>query len=153
MAQFGPELFWFPDGTIAANVEVRVFPRNSNALAPIFTDAGLTVPLANPTTTDGAGMLTFYAANGDYWVYVNDLAYPYTLISGGDGTWHAVVIHTQSIAADPWTVIHNMGTQPNVTVVSPANDVLTGVQVTYTSLSQLSIDFGSPQTGTAYLRR
>lgn len=153
MPQFGPELFWFPDGTIAANTDIRVFPRNSNAFAPIFADEAFTAPLPNPTVTDGAGMFTFHTVAGDYWVYVNGLAYPYTLLDDLDGSWHAVVIHTQTLPADPWNITHNMNSKPDVTVYNNVGDVQTGVVVTYTGDNGLTIDFGSPQTGTAYLRR
>lgn len=63
--------FWFPNNAPAANVEARVFFEDTNAFVPLFTDATGTVPLANPTATDGAGVLTFWAESGDYWVHLD----------------------------------------------------------------------------------
>lgn len=63
--------FWFPNNQLAANITARVFPENSNTFAPLFTDATGTVPLPNPTATNGAGILTFWAESGDYWVHLD----------------------------------------------------------------------------------
>lgn len=68
------KLYWFPNGTVAANETARIFPENSNVLAPIFSDA-LGTPLANPTSTDGAGVLTFFAEEGAYWVHIDTEAF------------------------------------------------------------------------------
>lgn len=69
------ETFWFPTGAIAANVEARVFAEDTNTLVPLFADAAGTMPIANPTSTDGAGQLTFYAAVGQYWLHLDTEAF------------------------------------------------------------------------------
>lgn len=71
MAEYSKE-WWYPTGEPAASVQAIVFEGDQSTLASIFSDSGLLTPLTNPTTTDGSGVLTFYAANGDYWVYVGD---------------------------------------------------------------------------------
>lgn len=72
---YGPEEWWYPDGTSAANVRAAVFEGDQSTLASIFSDSALTIPLANPTTTDGSGMLEFYVVDGDYWIFVGDENY------------------------------------------------------------------------------
>lgn len=64
------KLYWFPSGALAANVTARVFLHDVNALAPIFSDA-LGTPKPNPTATDGAGFLDFWAEEGQYWVHID----------------------------------------------------------------------------------
>lgn len=64
------KVFWFPDGTLAANLQARVFPENSNALAPVFSDS-IGTPLANPVSTNGSGVLTFWAEEGMYWIHID----------------------------------------------------------------------------------
>ena len=68
------KLYWYPDQSLATNVPARVFPENSNVLAPIFSDIAGT-PLANPTSTDGAGWLDFWAEEGKYWVHIDSEAF------------------------------------------------------------------------------
>jgi hypothetical protein len=73
------DTFWFPDGTLAANVAARVFPKTSSALATLWGDAGGTLALANPTSTSGAGALTFWAESGDYWVHLDSETFGVTV--------------------------------------------------------------------------
>ena len=64
------KIVWYPNGALAVNVPAVVFPENSNTPAPIFAD-GVGTPLANPTATSGAGVLTFWAEEGMYWVHMD----------------------------------------------------------------------------------
>lgn len=64
------DLYWFSTGVLATNTIARIFPHHSNLLAPIFSD-GVGTPLANPTTTDAFGVLTFWAEEGKYWVHMD----------------------------------------------------------------------------------
>jgi hypothetical protein len=66
--------YWFPNGVLAANLPAAVFPEDSNLFAPIFSDI-IGTPLTNPTSTDGAGVLTFWAEEGKYWVHIDTEAF------------------------------------------------------------------------------
>lgn len=66
--------YWFPNGVLAANLPAAIFPEDSNLFAPIYSDI-IGTPIANPTSTDGAGVLTFWAEEGKYWVHIDTEAF------------------------------------------------------------------------------
>lgn len=59
-------------------------------------------------------------------------------------------VHDQQAASATWTVVHNMGKKPSVSIVDTADDEVIG-QVTYNSNNQLTIAFSAPTSGKAYL--
>lgn len=63
--------YWLPNGNLSANRPANVFPELSNVHASLFADQAGTIPLPNPLSTDGGGLLTFWAAPGNYWVYID----------------------------------------------------------------------------------
>jgi hypothetical protein len=65
------DTFWYPSGTLATGVLVRVFPLTSNILAPLFSNSAGTIPIANPLTTDATGSISFYAEAGEYWLHAD----------------------------------------------------------------------------------
>ena len=67
--------FWLPNGSLSPNRPANVFPRLSNIHADLFADQAGTIPLPNPLSTDGGGLLTFWAAPGNYWIYINEEAF------------------------------------------------------------------------------
>ena len=58
--------------------------------------------------------------------------------------------HIQSAASDTWTIAHNLGFFPNVTVVDSGGNMVEG-NVTYTNTANLTITLSSSVSGVAYL--
>lgn len=59
-------------------------------------------------------------------------------------------IHNQGVASDVWTVAHNLGKYPSVTVVDSAGTVVIG-DVAYLDSDNIEISFCGAFSGTAYL--
>lgn len=75
--------------------------------------------------------------------------------SGGASEAHVhppdAYTHEQGVAAATWTVTHNMGFFPSVTVVDSAGTAVAGADVTYIDTNTLTIGFGAAFGGKAYL--
>ena len=70
-------------------------------------------------------------------------------ISGG-GTGAYSYVHDQSVASDTWTITHNLGSYPSVTIIDSGGSEVEG-SITYTSGNVIQLVFTSPFGGTAYL--
>jgi hypothetical protein len=73
------------------------------------------------------------------------------LISTGTQVdWKTVkYTHTQSVAGTSWSITHNLGFEPSVSVL--ISNSLVYAQVTHTTVNSLNITFSSAQSGKAYL--
>lgn len=58
--------------------------------------------------------------------------------------------HRQNSAADVWTIDHELGKFPSVTVMDSAGDEVEGA-VSYPSLARVVVRFSAPFSGSAYL--
>lgn len=148
------ERYWYPDESLAVGAMAHVFPRFSNVHATLFQDQAGTIPLANPLPVDGSGFLSFFVENGDYWVYVNGQAF-YVIVDLDPNlthVWPSTFRWVQAPAATVWVIAHGLDSFPSVSVISPSNEQLFG-DVAYTDADNLTITFGSPVEGTAFLRR
>jgi hypothetical protein len=58
--------------------------------------------------------------------------------------------HTQGSVSNSWTINHNLGFQPNVTVVDSAGTIYEG-EIAYTNTNSLTVTFSSAFSGMAYL--
>lgn len=70
--------------------------------------------------------------------------------TGTQVDWKSVkYTHSQSVASNSWTITHNLGFEPSVSVL--ISNQLVYAQVTYTTVNSLTITFSSSQSGYAYL--
>ena len=69
---------------------------------------------------------------------------------GPPGPGSGGYVHVQGTPATVWTVTHDLGFHPNVTVVDSADSVVEG-EVTYTGDNSLTITFSAGFSGKAYL--
>jgi hypothetical protein len=58
--------------------------------------------------------------------------------------------HTQSVSSATWTITHNLGYRPAVSVVDSGGNYVVG-DVNYVSVNALTISFSAPFGGSAYL--
>ena len=58
--------------------------------------------------------------------------------------------HTQATVATTWTINHALGGYPSVSIVDSSKTVVVG-EITYTSTSQVVVNFTSAFSGYAYL--
>jgi hypothetical protein len=58
--------------------------------------------------------------------------------------------YVQNIPSNSWTIVHNLGWMPNVTVQDSAGNIVEG-EISYTNLHQLTASFSSAFSGNAYL--
>jgi hypothetical protein len=148
------EPFWFPDGLPASGQKLYVYPRNGPPLAQLFTDVTGTVPVPNPVTLPASGVASFFVTNGDYWGYINGQAF-YLVIDLDpelSRVWPATFVHDHTVPETVWTIAHGLGSKPGVTVLG-TDDQITQGDVDYVDDDTLTITFGAPLAGRAYLRR
>jgi hypothetical protein len=58
--------------------------------------------------------------------------------------------HNQGSASNSWTITHNLGFKPNVTVIDSAGNIVEG-EIAYTNSNLLTVSFASAFSGKAYL--
>jgi len=59
-------------------------------------------------------------------------------------------VHTQSVPSATWTINHNLGRKPSVTIVDSSEKVVFG-DITYVTDNQLTVSFSAAFGGKAYL--
>lgn len=148
------EAYWFPDETFAVGVQYHVFPRFSNVHVDLFQDQAGTIPLPNPGTTGPGGVISFFVENGDYWLKISNEVF-YVIVDLDPNlthVWPSTFRWVQGPPATVWVIAHGQDSFPAVSVIDPSNVELFG-QVDYVDSNNLTITFGSPVSGTAFLRR
>lgn len=59
--------------------------------------------------------------------------------------------HQQATPATVWTINHNLGKHPSITVLDSISRMVIGFDVVYSTLNSLTITFSAAFSGTAYL--
>ena len=100
-------------------------------------------------------VLPSVAAVGDM-VYLNGKTY--VCINATGPEWaettniQSFYLHTQAVAADPWSIAHNLGVSDIIVNVYDASDnKIIPNEVTITDSNNISIDFGTAQAGKAVI--
>jgi N-acetylneuraminic acid mutarotase len=86
--------------------------------------------------------VTFESSNAGLSIVVTDNKLTFTAKTG--------YVHTQTIAAAVWTIVHNLGKYPSVSIVDSANDEVIG-EVNYTNVNQVVVTFSAAFSGKAFL--
>lgn len=142
----------YADGTPAANALFPVKLLGGNVLVPLFSDKAGTTPLANPAMTDVDGLLTFFAAPGEYATDISGNVFHYDVDpTEPDDAWPGTFVHDQDVAAAVWTIAHHFGAPPAVTVLVAGQ--VAEADVTHLDPEHTTITFGAPTAGVALLRR
>lgn len=97
------------------------------------------------TTLDGiiqGETVTFESANAGLSIAVSDNKLTFTA--------KTAYVHTQTVAAAVWTITHNLGKYPSVSIVDSANDEVIG-EVRYTNTNQVVVTFSAAFSGKAFL--
>jgi hypothetical protein len=68
----------------------------------------------------------------------------------GPGGAAEAFVHTQLVAASPWTINHNLGQRPTVSVFDAGGQEIEA-HVVHASLNQTLVYFAAPQAGSARL--
>lgn len=81
---------------------------------------------------------------------VGDLQEQIDTLPTGGGSGGSFYIHNQASPLSSWSITHNLGYYPNVTVVDSSNRAVLG-EVVYTDPNTLSVQFSAAFGGKAYL--
>jgi hypothetical protein len=73
-----------------------------------------------------------------------------TITAGSVNAPSVAYHHVQGVVASSWTIVHNLGFYPNVTVQDSTGTIVEG-EITYTNPKQLTVSFQSAFSGNAYL--
>lgn len=128
------------------------------------TENNVTVVASTFINDAGASSLLYYGTTppdpsiggeGDFWIDISiGKLYGPRLPTGWPSTELYLrtkrYVHNQSVSSTTWTFSHDLGGRPSVTVVDSAGTVVYG-EVSYTSDSEIVINFSAPFSGKAYL--
>jgi hypothetical protein len=98
--------------------------------------------------------MTAIPVNGQIVVQVNPLSPPVVnvneVVVRGINTPAVAYHHVQGTSLATWTINHQLGWYPNVTVQDSGGSIVEG-EITYTSVNSLTVTFTGAFSGNAYL--
>lgn len=97
-----------------------------------------------------AGMAVYVTETSTLYILNSDLLTWRVFSDGGSVPVHNTFIHEQGVAAETWTIRHDLGCYPSVTVVDSADNVIT-CSVEYVDNSTCIIRMNGEFKGKAYL--
>lgn len=133
--------FWYPSGALATGVQVRVFPLNSNILAPLFANLAGTIPIGNPVTTDATGSITFYVEAGEYWLHADSEAFRTSI-----GVPEVTPAEIAALQGDVSTLQGEMTAVETMALTSVSTGITAGGDISVNGVSSSAIDI-APFTG------
>lgn len=114
----------------------------NNYQVPAYVAKNVQIQPYDITSFNGAakwgGITGTLSSQTDLWSYIQTF------------TKHDTYTHDQQTASTTWTITHNMGKFPSVTIVDTAGDEMEG-GVTHNSNNQLTIVFSASVSGKVYL--
>jgi hypothetical protein len=133
---------------IDATTQIEVFSTGAQGAAGSSLISGV----INPPTNDLGIVGDYYFFTQEpYYIYgpKTESGWPATPFFQATGITRRNV-YIQGAASSTWTITHDLGGYPSVTVVNSTGTVVVGT-VTYLSTSEIQIEFTAPFSGTAYL--
>ena len=122
--------------------EVFIFQLDNTNNFGNYTITSLTDRIGETDFFDA--QLTFLAGNGSL---IDTKAYG---ITKGTSNIDKTYVHTQSSASNTWSITHNLGKFPSVSVVDSAENLVLG-DITYINNNSLTISFSATFSGKAYI--
>lgn len=149
--------FLMPDGILASEVPPGGDPDQQFVLAVTSSPATEDMSGINPTVPTvvqaGVQILTMLTDPSKVWRRSFNLDPPVFgqwVLSGQGAGLVGTYRYIQDIPAATWTIIHNLGFRPNVSVVDSAGTEVIG-EVSYPDVNTVVIDFSAQFAGEAYL--
>lgn len=112
------------------------------------------IPGPQGTSITGVELVSGEHTPGGYDVYrinySDGSSSTFEVYNGEDGKGASSYVHTQLVASAEWTISHNMGKYPSVSIVDSGDNIVMG-DVRYIDENTVTVRFNGAFSGTAYL--